>query len=91
MHAQVGQEEDVKDIEIRNEVLPVGRLAAPAEDRELPSGDVITSWRLVVDRPPLKRKLPQGMRPPTIDTLDCVAWAGAVQRSAAGWQTGGTC
>lgn len=76
------------DIEIRNEVLLVGRLAAPAEDRELPSGDVITSWRLVVDRPPLKRKLPQGMRPPTIDTLDCVAWAGAVQRPAAGWQTG---
>ncbi len=75
-------------IETRNEVLLVGRLAAPAEDRELPSGDVITSWRLVVDRPALKRKLPEGVRPPTIDTLDCVAWAGAVQRAAAGWQTG---
>jgi single-strand DNA-binding protein len=76
------------EIQARNEVVLVGRLAAQAEDRELPSGDVITSWRLVVDRPPLKGKLLDGKRPPTIDTVDCVAWTGAVQRTAAGWRTG---
>jgi single-strand DNA-binding protein len=72
----------------RNEVVLVGRLAAPAEDRELPSGDVLTTWRLVVDRPPNRRKAPEGVRPPTVDALECVAWTAGVQRAAAGWQPG---
>lgn len=76
------------EIAARNEVVLVGRLAAPAEDRELPSGDVLTMWRLVVDRPPPKKRLPEGGRPPTIDALECVAWTRAVQRSAAAWQAG---
>jgi single-strand DNA-binding protein len=75
-------------IEARNQVLLVGRLAAAPEDRELPSGDVLTSWRLVVDRPPARRKLPEGLRPPTVDTLECVAWIGSVQRAAAAWESG---
>ncbi len=36
----------------RNEVLLVGRVAAVAEERELPSGDLLSTFRLVVDRPP---------------------------------------
>ena len=72
----------------RNEVILVGRLAAAAEDKELPSGDLLTSWRLVVDRGPVKRKLPEGVRPTTIDTLECVAWLPAVQRTAANWSAG---
>ncbi|MCW2600621.1 MAG: Single-stranded DNA-binding protein [Frankiales bacterium] len=76
------------EIATRNEVALVGRLAAPAEDRELPSGDVLTTWRLVVGRPPSKRPLPEGVRPTTIDTLECVAWTSGVQRSAAGWAAG---
>lgn len=66
----------------RNEVVLVGRVSADPEDRELPSGDVLTTFRLVVDRPPPTRPLPDGVRPPTTDTLDCVVWAGRVQRSA---------
>lgn len=76
------------EIEARNEVVLVGRLAAAAEDRELPSGDVLTSWRLVVDRPPSNRPLPEGVRPTTIDTLDCVAWTKSVQRAVAGFTSG---
>ena len=56
----------------RNEVLLVGPLAAPAEDRELPSGDVLTSWRLVV-------RQPQG-DPAPVDTLDCATTRPALRR-----------
>lgn len=76
------------EIAARNEVVLIGRLAAPAEDRELPSGDVLTTWRLVVDRPSGGRKVPEGVRPSTVDALECVAWLRGVQRAAAGWGAG---
>lgn len=72
----------------RNEVVLVGRVSADPEDRELPSGDVLTTFRLVVDRPPPTRPLPEGVRPATTDTLDCVAWTGRVQRSARALRAG---
>lgn len=72
----------------RNEVLLVGRVSADPEDRELPSGDVLTTFRLVVDRPPPARRPPEGSRPATTDTLDCVAWAGGVRRSARALRAG---
>ena len=72
----------------QNDVTLVGRVAAAAEQRELPSGDVLTSWRVVVDRPPATRTLPEGVRPTTVDTIDCVAWLAAVQRTAAGLRPG---
>ena len=65
----------------RNEVLLVGRVAAAPEERELPSGDVLVSWRVVVTRPP-GRRLPEGVRAPTVDTLDCVAWTASARRAA---------
>lgn len=65
-----------------NEVVLVGRMAAPAEERTLPSGDVLVTWRLVVDRPPPRRPLREGARPATVDTLDCVAWTGRLRQSA---------
>lgn len=66
----------------RNEVELVGRLAAPAQERVLPSGDTLVSWRLIVDRPPGQRPLPEGARATTVDTIDCVAWSAKPQRSA---------
>lgn len=66
----------------RNEVVLVGRVSGAPEERELPSGDLLVSWRLVVERPPTRRAAPAGVRSPTIDTLDCVAWAGPVRRTA---------
>lgn len=65
----------------RNEVLLVGRVPAAPEVRELPSGDVLVTWRVVVGRPP-GRRLPEGVRPTTVDTLDCVAWTASARRAA---------
>jgi single-strand DNA-binding protein len=72
----------------RNEVLLVGRVSATAEERELPSGDVLAVWRLVVDRPPPRRPAPPGVRLPTSDTLVCVAWSARLRRTAAGFSPG---
>jgi single-strand DNA-binding protein len=70
----------------RNEVLLCGRLAAPVEHRELPSGDLLALFRLVVERPPRRRKADD--RAPSVDTFDCVAWRARVRRSAGGWRPG---
>jgi single-strand DNA-binding protein len=66
----------------------VGRVSAPAEERTLPSGDVLVSWRLVVDRPPSRRSVPEGGRVVTVDTIDCVAWSGGVRRTAVAFAQG---
>jgi single-strand DNA-binding protein len=76
------------DAEARNEVALIGRMAAAAEERILPSGDVLLTWRLVVDRPPPRRPVPDGLRVPVVDTLDCVAWTGTVRRTARAFEAG---
>ena len=70
----------------RNEVALTGRVAAPAQERTLPSGDVLLSWRLVVDRP--ARALPAGSRAAMVDTLDCVAFLARVRRTAGTFERG---
>ena len=65
----------------RNEVVLVGRVSAPAEERELPSGDVIATWRLVVDRPPPGRGRSGGQSAVKVDTLDCVVWTPKLRRA----------
>jgi single-strand DNA-binding protein len=64
-----------------NEVHLVGRLAAEAVDRELPSGDTLSTFRLVVDRP-------EGAPGPKVDTVDCAAWRADVRRSLSSWAPG---
>ena len=64
----------------RNEVVLVGRVSGAPEERELPSGDVLVSLRLVVARPPQRRASP-GRRTPTIDTVDCVVWSASGRRT----------
>lgn len=69
-----------------NEVLLIGRLAAAPVRRELPSGDPLVSFRLVVERSPAALRARRGpstptSRVPTVDTLDCAAWRKDVQRS----------
>ena len=65
--------------EHRNEVSIVGRVSAPPEDRVLPSGDEITTWRVVVDR---------DVAAPGHDTLDCTAWTSRLRKTASGWDKG---
>jgi single-strand DNA-binding protein len=74
--------------EHRNEVHLVGRLAGDPVSRELPSGDVVVAFRLVVDRPPQPQARVAGRRLPSVDTLECAAWRRGVQRSLAGCRPG---
>lgn len=73
-------------VEHCNEVHLVGRLAAEAVRRELPSGDVLMQFRVVVDRGPALRAA--GRRTPTVDTLECAAWRKDVQRSLGSYAAG---
>lgn len=68
----------------RNEVTLCGRLAAPPEERELPSGDTLLTARVIVDRDAaaLRRSAQR------VDTIDCVAWLARVQRSMRAWEPG---
>ena len=65
----------------RNEVVLVGRVPAAPQERELPSGDRMVTWRMIVSREPVRRP-PEGVRSTTVDTLDCVAWTAAARRAA---------
>lgn len=74
------REEQAEAVVAHNEVVLVGRVAAPADERELPSGDLLATFRLVVDRPP-EPPLSAGRRV-SVDTFDCAAWGAGVRRTA---------
>jgi single-strand DNA-binding protein len=69
----VGMEESE---EWANEVRLVGRVSASAEERELPSGDLIVALRVVVPRP---GDATSGTR---VDTIDVACWTARTRRSA---------
>lgn len=56
-----------------NEVRLIGRVGDQPQLRELPSGDAVVTFRLVVPRGPRER------RPPQVDTVDCAAWTAALR------------
>jgi single-strand DNA-binding protein len=58
-------EEFINSVEIR------GRVSGEPEERVLPSGDRVVTWRVVVPRPT-----------GGVDTLDIAAWSAACRRSA---------
>lgn len=62
-----------------NEVTLVGRVSAPPERRDLPSGDQLVTLRVVVDRPPLR-----GVTRRAVDVIDVACWTKRTQRTAAG-------
>jgi single-strand DNA-binding protein len=66
-------------------VLLRGRVTAPPEERELPSGDALVTFRLSVPRRPTP--LGRGSRQ-TSDWVDCVAAAARVRRAAGTWSVG---
>ncbi|MEO8106587.1 MAG: single-stranded DNA-binding protein [Actinomycetes bacterium] len=65
-----------------------GRLSAPPVARELPSGDVVVTLRVVVARPERRRRAPASGRAVTVDTIDCSVWAAALRRRVLGWGPG---
>ena len=81
-----GTDRTATSLEHCNEVHLVGRLAAEPVRRELPSGDVLVQFRVVVERRPGLRAA--GRRTPTVDTLDCTAWRKDVQRSLGSYAAG---
>ncbi|MBP2703445.1 single-stranded DNA-binding protein [Microbispora sp. RL4-1S] len=63
----------------RNEVTLVGRLSMAPTDKELPSGTVLTQWRLAVRRPddhPGHRRS---------DAIECATFDDDVRAMLAGW------
>ena len=65
-----------------NEVILVGRLAQEPQERELPSGDVLCTFRLVVDRAGAARSRQ------TVDAVECVAWSPRLRRTVGTWRPG---
>ncbi len=65
-----------------NTVTLVGRLSVDPEERVLPSGDRLWTFRVVVPRPAGRG------RPGQVDALDCAVWGGTVRRSVRRWRQG---
>ncbi|MGJ9412214.1 single-stranded DNA-binding protein [Aeromicrobium sp. CF4.19] len=62
-----------------NTVSLVGRVSADPEDRELPSGDHIVTFRLVVPRDRAARRRSRQV----VDVIECVAWSSRLRTTAA--------
>lgn len=66
-----------------SEVTLIGRLGSRTDERELPSGVVLTTFSIVIDRP-LKER--HGRT--SVDTIACVATQASVSGRAAAWDPG---
>ncbi len=62
-----------------NEVRLLGRISQTPQERVLPSGDVLWTFRVVIPRPEVA-----GRR--AVDALECAAWSARARRSVASWQ-----
>ena len=67
----------VIDYEPINDVTVVGRLGGDSTQRDLPSGDVVVTCRIIVPRPDGR-----------VDTLDCAIWTAALRKRVMAWQQG---
>jgi single-strand DNA-binding protein len=66
-----------------NSVVLVGRVSSAPEDRVLPSGDKITTFRVVVRRQPTP--MTKGSKQVS-DWVDCTVWGGRARRAVRHWQ-----
>jgi single-strand DNA-binding protein len=77
---------DVYTDVLANEVRLLGRLSAAPLTVELPSGDVLMTFRISVPRAsPNGRGSSSGQR---VDSVPCTAWAPRLRRSIATWRAG---
>jgi len=79
----VSREETDRDAGAVNEVRLVGRVSQTPEERVLPSGDVLWTFRVVVPRTQARTGSRQ-----TVDALECAVWGGRIRRSVATWAEG---
>lgn len=66
-----------------NVVRLVGRVSADPEERVLPSGDSLWTFRMVVGRAGGRGRSRQ-----SVDVIDCAVWSGRVLRSVSRWGAG---
>lgn len=69
------------DSQAVNEVRLVGRLSRQVEERTLPSGDVLTIFAIIIDRP-------RGRGTARVDTIACVTSRRSVATAASQWDAG---
>lgn len=82
---------DHPDRQHLNRVELIGRVSAEPQFRTMPSGDRAVLWRVVVRRSAVAGARSGAAHPgATIDTIECVAWAAAVQRRVEKWHIGDT-
>jgi single-strand DNA-binding protein len=62
-----------------------GRISSAPVERELPSGTVITTFRLSVPR--ARTPMTAGSTQ-TVDWVDCAAWSARSRRTVGGWAAG---
>ncbi len=62
-----------------------GRISSAPVERELPSGTVITTFRLSVPR--AKTPMTAGSAQ-SVDWVDCAAWSARCRRTVGGWVSG---
>lgn len=75
--------DDVRAPAAVNEVRLVGRVSAEVEQRELPSGDLLVSVRVVVGRPPPGSRRRGGAEArATVDTIDVACWSARTRAGA---------
>lgn len=68
---------------LQNNVVLTGRVSSAPVERELPSGDRILTFRLVVAR----EASPMAVRSrQTADWMDCVVWGGRARRTVRTWR-----
>jgi single-strand DNA-binding protein len=67
-----------------NDVSLVGRLSGAVECKDLPSGDTVVEWRVVVERPPDDRY----RRQKVVDTIQCVSYDERFRDLTADWRHG---
>jgi len=70
-----------------SQVEVIGRLGARNQTRELPSGDVITTFTVIVDRPPTRgsSETKSGSR---VDAIACVSARARVREAIQRWEPG---
>ncbi len=77
--------EDDATVGAANEVRLLGRVTSQPQERVLPSGDVIVTFRMSMTREqtPMTRGSKQ-----TSDWVDCVAFGARVRRTVGAWEVG---
>lgn len=87
MSAQMSARRVDQAVDETNEVLLRGRLSGSPERREMPSGDTVWTFRVVIGRQPGVGS-GTGPRRSRVDTIECAVWSGRVKRSVADWHDG---